>query len=62
MTDVTKQILDAVDAGWEDQIAFMRDLIRYPSLRGQEHTAQEFVFGALRGVETKWNAEKGNHR
>ncbi|MEL7468196.1 MAG: ArgE/DapE family deacylase [Pseudomonadota bacterium] len=48
MTELQQQILDAVDAGWDEQLAFTRDLIRYPSLRGQEHTAQEFVFEALR--------------
>ena len=48
MTDRKQQILDAVDAGWSEQLSFTRDLIRYPSLRGQEHTAQEFVFEALR--------------
>jgi acetylornithine deacetylase len=36
-------ILDAVDAGFEDQIGFTSDLIRYPSLRGQEKPAQEFI-------------------
>lgn len=49
MTELQQRILDAVDAGWDEQLAFTRDLIRYPSLRGQEHTAQEFVFKALRG-------------
>lgn len=48
MAELKQQILDAVDAGWADQLAFTRDLIRYPSLRGQEHTAQEFVYQSLR--------------
>ncbi|MEM9062424.1 MAG: ArgE/DapE family deacylase [Pseudomonadota bacterium] len=49
MSDLEQRILDAVDAGWDEQLAFTRDLIRYPSLRGQEHTVQEFIFEALRG-------------
>lgn len=42
-----KAILDAVEAGFEDQIAFTSDLIRFPSLRGQEKPAQEFMHGEL---------------
>lgn len=45
---LTEDILGAVDAGFEDQIAFTGDLVRRPSLRGQEHTAQDFVFDALK--------------
>ncbi len=45
---LTKDILAAVDAGFEEQSMFMEDLIRFPSLRGQEHTAQDFLFGQLK--------------
>lgn len=41
------EILEAVDAGFEEQLAFTRDLVRHPSLRGQEHTAQEFMHKAM---------------
>ena len=41
------EILAAVAAGFDDQIAFTQDLVRYPSLRGQEHTAQAFVYESL---------------
>ncbi|HEX6143391.1 MAG TPA: ArgE/DapE family deacylase [Geminicoccaceae bacterium] len=41
-------LLAAVDAGFEDQVAFTRELIRFPSLRGQEHTCQDFIHRALR--------------
>lgn len=41
------RILDAVAEGFADQLAFTRDLVRLPSLRGQEHTAQDFVHRAL---------------
>lgn len=46
---LTQRIFDAVDANWERQLAFTRDLIRYPSLRGREHTAQEFVHSEMAG-------------
>ncbi len=42
------EILAAVEAGFEAQTAFIEELIRFPSLRGQEHTAQDFLFGQLR--------------
>ncbi|MCP5368857.1 MAG: M20/M25/M40 family metallo-hydrolase, partial [Hyphomicrobiales bacterium] len=37
------RIREAVDAGFEEQLAFTADLVRFPSLRGQEHTAQDFM-------------------
>ncbi|MEM7744529.1 MAG: ArgE/DapE family deacylase [Pseudomonadota bacterium] len=48
MSDLKQQILDAVEQGWEDQLAFTQAMVRHPSIRGQEHTVQEFVFQALR--------------
>ena len=42
------EIIAAVDAGFDGQVAFTRDLIRHPSTRGHEHTAQEMVHDALR--------------
>jgi acetylornithine deacetylase len=42
------RLRDAVDANFEEQIAFTADLVRFPSLRGQEHTAQDFMAGAFR--------------
>ncbi|MHA1529785.1 MAG: ArgE/DapE family deacylase [Alphaproteobacteria bacterium] len=41
------EIIAAVDAGFDEQIEFTRELVRHPSLRGREHTAQEMVHGAL---------------
>jgi acetylornithine deacetylase len=41
-------IMAAVEAGFDRQVAFTQDLVRFPSLRGQEHTAQDFVFEAMR--------------
>ena len=45
--DLAQKITDAVDLGWDEQIAFTQDLIRYPSVRGQEHTAQAFMHDEL---------------
>ncbi|HUS56191.1 MAG TPA: ArgE/DapE family deacylase [Thermohalobaculum sp.] len=42
------QIIAAVDDGFDAQIEFTQALVRHPSLRGREHTAQELVHGALR--------------
>ena len=36
-------ILAAVEQGFAAQTAFTRELVAYPSLRGQEHTAQDFI-------------------
>lgn len=43
-----EKILASVDAGLDDQIAFTRELVRFASVRGAEHTCQDFVFRALR--------------
>jgi acetylornithine deacetylase len=43
-------VLAAVDAGFEAQIALTRDLVRCPSLRGQEATAQDMMAGAFRAA------------
>lgn len=44
---LSQDILAAVEAGFEDQVGFTQDLIRLPSLRGQEQTAQDFMHRAL---------------
>lgn len=49
MTDPTEHheaILSAVDAGFERQIQFTEALVRFPSIRGQEGTCQDFLFDA----------------
>jgi acetylornithine deacetylase len=40
-------ILAAVEGNFESQIAFTQDLVRFPSLRGREHTAQDFLHDAM---------------
>jgi acetylornithine deacetylase len=42
------RITDAVAAGFDAQLAFTGDLVRFPSRRGEEHAVQDFVFRALR--------------
>ncbi|MCB1647387.1 MAG: ArgE/DapE family deacylase [Pseudomonadales bacterium] len=45
---LAKQIIDAVEQGMDAQIAFTSELVTHPSVRGQEHTCQDFVFRQLR--------------
>jgi acetylornithine deacetylase len=42
------QITASVEAGFPEQVAFTQELVRFPSLRGEEHPIQDFVFRALR--------------
>lgn len=46
--ELTQKILAAVEEGFEEQIAFTEALGRYPSLRGQEATAQDFLHDELK--------------
>ena len=41
-------ILAAVEDNFEAEIAFTQDLVRFPSLRGQEHIAQDFLHDEMR--------------
>ena len=41
--ETTSAIMKAVDAGFDDQIGLTRELVRFPSVRGAEHTAQDFI-------------------
>ena len=45
---ITGAIKDAVDAGFDEQVAFTGELVRFPSRRGREHTAQDFMATAMR--------------
>ena len=42
------RIVASVNDGFAEQIEFTKTLVRFPSLRGAEHTIQDFVFRALR--------------
>jgi len=46
--DLRNKILHAVDEGFDDQLCFLADLTRLPSLRCQEAPAQDFMAAALR--------------
>jgi acetylornithine deacetylase len=45
---LTKEIMASVEAGFDDQLAFTRDLTAIPSLRGREAPAQDFMARAYR--------------
>lgn len=46
--DLVKQIKTAVADQFKDQIEFTKELVRHPSVRGQEHTCQDYLFRALK--------------
>ena len=46
--DLIARITDSVEAGFADQVAHTQDLIRFPSLRGEEHAIQDHVFRVFR--------------
>jgi acetylornithine deacetylase len=45
---LASRIMRAVDEGFEEQVQFTAELVKFPSLRGAEHTAQDFVARAMR--------------
>lgn len=42
------RILASVEEGFPAQVAFTQDLVRFPSLRGEEQAIQDFIFRAMR--------------
>ncbi|MGI9415926.1 MAG: ArgE/DapE family deacylase [Hyphomicrobiales bacterium] len=46
--ELSARISEAVAAGFDEQIAFTQDLVRFPSTRGNEHTVQDFMARAMR--------------
>lgn len=42
------KIMKSVDDGFEEQVQLTAELIKFPSVRGAEHTAQDFVAGEMR--------------
>jgi acetylornithine deacetylase len=46
--DLRRKILKAVDAGFDRQVSFIADLTRFPSLRGAEARAQDYMAAAMR--------------
>lgn len=46
--ELADRIRASVIEGFEDQLAFTQDMVRFGSTRGAEHAVQDFVFRALR--------------
>ena len=46
--EVSTRIMQSVDEGFAEQCDFTAELVKFPSLRGAEHTAQDFVAAAMR--------------
>lgn len=46
--ELREKILASVEAGFEQQVAFTQQMMRFPSVRGAEHACQDFVYRALR--------------
>ena len=44
---IEQDIIQAVKANMANQLAFTQNLVSHPSIRGQEHTAQDYVFKSL---------------
>ena len=42
------EIMTAVDDGFDEQVNFTAELVKFPSRRGAEQTAQDFMAAALR--------------
>lgn len=58
--DIKRAITEAVDRNFDAQVAFTRDMVRCPSLRGQEHTVQDLMAQAMtrRGLAVDhWKVE-----
>lgn len=47
--ELTRRIKSAVEAGFAGQLELTKALMRFRSLRGEEHACQDFVFREMRG-------------
>ncbi|MBG6191356.1 acetylornithine deacetylase [Arthrobacter sp. CAN_A212] len=45
--EITKRITDAVDAAFDRQLEFTAELVRHPSLRAEEASAQDLMFAQM---------------
>ncbi|MDF2812830.1 MAG: acetylornithine deacetylase [Microvirga sp.] len=45
--ELRNKIIASVEEGFADQLTFTQEMIRFPSVRGAEHTVQDFVFRQL---------------
>ena len=46
---LTTRIMNAVDAVFDDEVAFLSELTAHPSTRGNEQSAQDFMAEELAG-------------
>src|SRR5690349_6118973 len=46
--DLATRIMKAVDDGFDEQVQLTEELVKFPSVRGAEHTAQDFTAGEMR--------------
>jgi acetylornithine deacetylase len=46
--DIKLKILREIDASLDDQLAFTAELVKFPTVRGAEHTAQDFIASEMR--------------
>ncbi|MCT8973932.1 ArgE/DapE family deacylase [Microbaculum marinisediminis] len=46
-SDVRNAIIASVEQGFADQVAFLRELVAFQSVRGAEHAVQDFIFRGL---------------
>ncbi len=46
--ELHSKIMHAVDRGFDEQVEFTRELVKFPSVRGAEHTIQDFLARTLR--------------
>ena len=63
--DIDAAIIAAVDAGFEAQTRFTQDMVRRPSVRGQEHTIQDLMADAMarRGLSVDhWRSKSTTSR
>jgi acetylornithine deacetylase len=47
-SNLRQRIIASVEQGFAEQIVYTQELVRFRSLRGEEHAIQDFVFRALR--------------
>jgi acetylornithine deacetylase len=48
-TDIHKELVAAIDANWERQVDWLRTLVSFPSLRGEEGPCQDWIARELSG-------------
>ena len=47
-SELSTAIMTSVDTGFDAQVALTAELVKFPSVRGAEHTAQDFIAAQLR--------------